>query len=98
MAPEVLLKQRYGNRADSWSLGVVLFELLTNQHPYISDAEEKIKLASLKNMANLKEFECLSCISEEAQDLLSKLLVPSQDERISVADALKHPWCQGSQI
>eukprot|EP00960_Hanusia_phi_P011247 328734-Hanusia_phi.AAC.8 len=33
MAPEVFNKQDYSNKADIWSLGCVLFELLTLNHP-----------------------------------------------------------------
>lgn len=30
MAPEVIMNKKYGKKADCWSLGVILFELLTN--------------------------------------------------------------------
>ena len=37
MAPEVLLEQVYTSKADIWSLGVVLFEMLFGFCPYESN-------------------------------------------------------------
>lgn len=34
MAPEQLLKQKYGHQAEIWSLGCVLFKLLTRRYPF----------------------------------------------------------------
>lgn len=36
MAPEVINGVSYTEKADCWSLGVLLFEMLTNKHPYYS--------------------------------------------------------------
>ena len=55
MAPEVIMNKKYGNKADCWSLGVILFELLTNQHPYIKEQDTKINLTSLKNSDKIRE-------------------------------------------
>ena len=34
MAPEILKYEEFDHRADIWSLGVILFELLTNTLPF----------------------------------------------------------------
>lgn len=84
MSPEMLKKHKYSNKVDSWSLGVILYELLTNDHPYLEQNNRRIKFATLKDIKNIKEFDQLSGLSEEVRDLMSKLLNPYQNERISV--------------
>lgn len=37
VAPEVLLQQKYGNQVDLWSLGVIIFVLLSGMLPFDSD-------------------------------------------------------------
>ena len=33
-APEVLNLQRYGTKADMWSLGVTMYQIVTGEHPF----------------------------------------------------------------
>ena len=33
-APEVLSLQRYGTKADMWSLGVTMYQIVTGEHPF----------------------------------------------------------------
>ena len=43
MAPEVLLKQSYDLKADIWSLGVTVFELLTGKYPFVAFSKKDLK-------------------------------------------------------
>lgn len=55
MAPEVLMNKNYDNKVDSWSLGIVLYELLTNEHPYIEHQDNWPNFSRLQNnLKNLK--------------------------------------------
>jgi serine/threonine-protein kinase len=49
MAPEVLLGERVDARADVWSLGVVLFELLVGRLPFDGDGPHAVWAAVLRN-------------------------------------------------
>eukprot|EP01090_Pellita_catalonica_P022915 TRINITY_DN90_c0_g1_i2.p1 TRINITY_DN90_c0_g1~~TRINITY_DN90_c0_g1_i2.p1 ORF type:complete len:523 (+),score=94.16 TRINITY_DN90_c0_g1_i2:32-1600(+) len=42
MAPEVVRGQEYSSNVDLWSIGVVLFELLTGKLPYLGDSAFKL--------------------------------------------------------
>lgn len=40
MAPEILQGHAYDNKADIWSLGVILFEIVAGYRPFEGDFEE----------------------------------------------------------
>ena len=95
-APE-LIDRAYGPQADMWSLGCVIYEMLTGYEAFPSkegmerrDLYENIKHADYdkKRLNDLR-------ISAEAQDLLGKILQPDPVVRLSASECLKHPWLRG---
>ena len=88
-APEVMYnfnRKTYTVKADCWSLGVILYQLLSGKLPSFDD-DEKVKM---------KE-ERWEEISEEAKDLMMKLIEVDPEERLSAAQALQHAWFQGDK-
>jgi serine/threonine protein kinase len=43
MAPEIINKLPYNHKADIWSFGVTVFEMLTGKHPFCSISKSDIK-------------------------------------------------------
>ena len=43
MSPEVLKRQPYDQKADVWSLGTILFQMLTGEHPFTGKDEDDLK-------------------------------------------------------
>eukprot|EP00916_Digyalum_oweni_P019570 GHVL01032579.1.p1 GENE.GHVL01032579.1~~GHVL01032579.1.p1 ORF type:complete len:476 (-),score=73.57 GHVL01032579.1:69-1496(-) len=90
VAPQVL-KGSYGPECDLWSAGVMMYILLCGYPPFHGDTDAEI-LAKVKvgkfsfNEADWKN------VSNEAKDLIRKLLKFQPEERISGAQCLQHPW------
>lgn len=60
----------YDNKIDCFSLGIVLFEMLTNALPF-DFSNKKIYVDQIINQnINFEEFPILKTVSKEAKDLL----------------------------
>ncbi|CAG9322418.1 unnamed protein product [Blepharisma stoltei] len=90
MAPEVL-QGSYNEKCDEWSLGVVLYMMLSGNPPYIGNSEDEM-LNTILNFSPSFEEEEWSLVSDSAKDLVRKLLTISPSDRISAKEALNHPW------
>ena len=90
IAPEVL-KRKYNEKCDTWSVGVLLHLLLVGRAPFEggnpSDTLNKIR----KGKFNTND-EIFLKSSLEVQDLIKKLLEVKVDKRLSAKEALEHPW------
>ena len=90
MPPEIVNKQKYiPFYSDIWSLGVLLYAMLFGKFPFKSNKEEK--LFELINEAKLI-FPSNIEVSDEAKNLLNKIIVIKPSKRISLEDILNHPW------
>lgn len=73
MAPEIISEQPYGKECDYWSIGVVLFILLSGTPPFYED--ERSDLFDKIKQCDYQFFEKdWHNISNEAKDLVSNIL------------------------
>jgi len=100
MAPEMCGDGSYSNAVDVWSLGVVLFELLSGEPLLRVECEEQAMRCLKHNPGyvrrRLSESRGLNDtrISASARELLGLMLERDPAKRISVQDALAHPFVQ----
>lgn len=90
MAPEII-DGSYTFKTDIWSVGVILYVLMTGKYPFNANSQEEIFTKIKKIPYDMKSLNSSPC-SKEAKDLISKLLVKEESERLSIDDALEHAW------
>lgn len=90
MAPEQIFDGRKGPESDMWAVGVCTFEMLFGIPPYYDESPEKI-FSKIIN-SNEIDWSTLFTVSNQAQDFVTKLLNRSYQNRISLKDAMNHPF------
>ena len=95
-APEVIRNQLFDSSCDLWSCGVIMYLLLSGKLPFYGKNENDIRNRVVQGEYSLK-IPGLLTVSEEARDLIRKLLQIDPKKRISAEDALAHPWFQKAE-
>jgi calcium-dependent protein kinase len=90
LAPEVL-KNKYDEKCDVWSCGVILYILLSGKMPFVVETEEQLNEAIQKGSFSLVGPEW-SSVSDEAKSLVMRMLTIDPKKRISAEKALKNEW------
>ena len=78
-SPEIITREGHNKAADWWSYGILLYEMLFGIPPFYSKNTEK--MFDLITKAELK-FPKKIEVSEDAKDLIKKLLIKNQDLRL----------------
>ncbi|EAY16863.1 CAMK family protein kinase [Trichomonas vaginalis G3] len=87
-APECLQNQEYDGRlSDIWSLGVILFGMVTGEHPWKTN-NTAIMLKQIYNA----DFTYPSYLSNDVKELIGSMLKVDPLERKSLENILKNDW------
>ena len=90
MAPEVLKNQKYDERADLWSIGVLMYELHFKSLPFKGKNPQEIYL-KIKNKQPYKQ-----PVDPDLRDLINRLLIEDRDKRITWKEYFHHPFFKGT--
>lgn len=92
VAPEVIGKKGYdGAKADLWSCGVILFVLLAGYLPFQDD-----NLVNMYRKIYRGDFKCPPWFTTDARKLVTKLLDPNPNTRVSIAKVMESSWFRKS--
>mmetsp|Transcript_4805 Transcript_4805/g.12306 ORF Transcript_4805/g.12306 Transcript_4805/m.12306 type:complete len:553 (+) Transcript_4805:186-1844(+) len=93
MAPEILNREGHGCEVDWWSLGALLFDMVTGAPPFVGASRKKIMEKIIKAQVRFPPF-----LTMEVKDLLRKLLCRNVQKRFGSAEKggaasiQKHTW------
>jgi len=95
VAPEILTAESYDKSVDMWSVGVIIYILLSGYPPFYADSAP----ALFKKIMDVKyDFDdsVWDDISDSAKDLIRNLLVKEPAKRFTAKQCLQHPWVKGA--
>lgn len=88
VAPDVISRKGYdGAKTDVWSCGVILFVLLAGHLPF----HDRNVMELYRKIAR-SDYKCPHWFPPEARRLLSTILDPNPNTRISIARIMENPW------
>lgn len=90
MAPEILRYERYDAKADLWSVGTVLYEMVTGRPPFRAGNHVEL-LRKIEAAEDQIRFPRESIVSSEMKSLIRALLKRNPVERLSFDNFFAHP-------
>ncbi|XP_020640438.3 death-associated protein kinase 2 isoform X1 [Pogona vitticeps] len=91
VAPEIVNYEPLGLAADMWSIGVITYILLSGASPFLGETKQET-LANITAVNYDFDEEFFSHTSALAKDFIRKLLVKDARKRLTIQEALSHPW------
>jgi len=96
-APELVRDAGYSRAVDCWSLGVILYFILSSKLPFMSKIKEELNEQICSGEFEFSPLEKWEGTSVSSQDLIARLLNVNALKRYSVKEAIDHPWMLGER-
>ena len=96
MAPEVLMAQNHSFPVDFFAIGVMGYEFMLGQRPYIGRNRKEIKHQVLRKQAKIEEDDIIDGWSKESVEFINSCLKRKDSRRLGftggVRDLKNHIW------
>ena len=89
MSPEIIKGEHYSKEVDVWSFGCFAYELATGQPLFGNKRRHALNKAIMDS--NVPEINKKKW-SAQFQDFINKCLIRNKDERMTIDQALAHPF------
>ncbi|KAI8903500.1 kinase-like domain-containing protein, partial [Gorgonomyces haynaldii] len=86
-SPEMIARKPYGPEVDIWSMGVILFVMLTGTLPFHEKNMSKMFVAIMSAKYTLPDY-----LDQEAKDLIKNILQVKPEKRLTIQEMREHVW------
>lgn len=97
VSPDVLAGAGYTSKCDCWSLGVIAFMLLAGYAPFQEKDQHETIRQIMRGVPRWHEPRW-QLVSSHGRDFVFQLLQRDPKARMTVQDALRHPWLQNQEV
>ncbi|RCI05191.1 hypothetical protein CU098_013113 [Rhizopus stolonifer] len=87
--PEVVESDYNSEKAEVWILGIYLYNLLTGKYPFQASNDQRLFKRMVHTTPSLPNE-----LSQDAKDILRRMLAPDVVTRASLDLVIYHPWLQ----
>lgn len=88
MAPEVIEGKPHGYACDMWSLGIIMYLMLSGRYPFTGKNVEHDIIQEAHNFPK----SIWDKFSPQCLYFIDKLLEKDPSKRLTAAEAFQHPW------
>jgi serine/threonine protein kinase len=83
-SPEIVHKSEHTEKTDVWSMGVILYIMLSQRMPFLSNESDLITKYNILNKEITLSSETWNKVSEHGRDLVRKMLTRDKRQRITL--------------
>lgn len=94
VAPEVIRRSGYNCTCDMWSVGVILYILVSGYPPFYGSSLQKLLVRVTKAKFDFRP-KPFTGVSDEVKKIIKGLLVLDTKKRLTPQDLLDSSWCRG---
>jgi len=91
IAPDIIKGKGYGPEVDMWAAGVILYVLLSGRLPFAAEKNNQLFKMILGGELVFKSPQ-FDTVSDQAKDLISRLIVVLPENRFNARQVLDHPF------